>query len=333
MKNAMKGIMAVMVIAIVGMILDVPVLAGAKVKTEKFSCTVYVGKTKKWSDPYLVKAKKIKVKSSNRKIASVSLKKSNVLIKGKTTGTARVTVHITTKNGKKVKFVIKVKVKDEEKVVKHKAKEAFAIQNRYRKEKGSASLEWSDELYRFAQYRIKTSGYDGHKNLERDKKNFFGDFAENNYFTIGENLHVGMTTAKDAMKSWKDSSGHYKNLLRKEYVCGAIAVYGDVWCAVFMETTFDTLRSSEKVKVILKRYDTASGTYVSGSKIAYYEENDKWGTQKTTVISEPSGKAVFLEVGKTYVVYEMSGPDGCAKAEKVVITVTRSGPAEIVLSD
>ena len=114
--------MAVMVIAIVGMILDVPVLAGAKVKTEKFSCTVYVGKNSKC-------------------------------------------------------------------------------------------------FFCFAFYHFFLVLYF----YLDDKLYFFTILCRNMY------CHVGMTTAKDAMKSWKGSSGHYKNLLRKEYVCGAIAVYGDVW--------------------------------------------------------------------------------------------------------
>ena len=52
------------------------------------------------------------------------------------------------------------------------AKKAFAIQNRYRAEKGAKALTWSDELYRFALYRLKNSGYDRHKNLPTNMESF-----------------------------------------------------------------------------------------------------------------------------------------------------------------
>lgn len=35
------------------------------------------------------------------------------------------------------------------------AKKEFIIQNRYRAEKGAKALTWSDELYRFALYRLR----------------------------------------------------------------------------------------------------------------------------------------------------------------------------------
>ncbi len=332
MRVAGKILMPIILMTIWAVIMTTAVDVQAKGKVRKSSCTVYQGKMKKWSDPLMIQAKKVKMKSSNKKIVKVSRKKGNVLLKGRKIGKAKVMLTIISKKGRKNRFLIKVFVKDEEKVVKAKAKKAFAIQNQYRKQKGSASLRWSEELYRFAQYRIKTSGFDGHKNLDKDRKKFFGKFVENNPFDLGENIHLGSTTAKGAMQSWKNSKGHYQNLLRKEYVCGAIATYGDLWCAIFMETTFKEIRSSEKVKVILKRYNTATGAYVSGSKFMYYEENDKWGTQKAVVITEASGKAVFLEIGKTYVIYEKTSPDGCGKAEKVTVTITRDGAKEIILS-
>lgn len=48
------------------------------------------------------------------------------------------------------------------------------------------ALQWSDELYKFCCYRLKTSGFDRHKNL-----------------------------------------------LSADHVCGAIARYGNTWCAIF----------------------------------------------------------------------------------------------------
>ncbi len=45
----------------------------------------------------------------------------------------------------------------------------------------------------------------------------------------------GQTSAKEVMLSWKHSPGHYRNLLNKDYQCGAIARYKDTWCAVFYD--------------------------------------------------------------------------------------------------
>lgn len=63
------------------------------------------------------------------------------------------------------------------------AKKAFAIQNRYRAEKGAKALTWSDELYRFALYRLKNSGYDRHKNLPTNMESFFWRY-------IGSQQHI-----------------------------------------------------------------------------------------------------------------------------------------------
>lgn len=97
------------------------------------------------------------------------------------------------------------------------AKKAFAIQNRYRAEKGAKALTWSDELYRFALYRLKNSGYDRHKNLPTNMESFFGDTLVVNNISLGENMACGQTSAKEAMLSWKHSPGHYRNIKNKGY--------------------------------------------------------------------------------------------------------------------
>ena len=40
-----------------------------------------------------------------------------------------------------------------------------------------------------------------------------------------------------------------------------------------------------------------------------------------------------MKLGKTYVFYEKTTPDGYNKAEKVTITVTKDMQGEIILSD
>lgn len=215
------------------------------------------------------------------------------------------------------------------------AKEAFKIQNQYRKAKGVAALEWSDELYRFCLYRLKNSGFDAHKNLGKDMNGYFGDYVKYKHLLFGENLDAGNSSAKDTMKVWKGSSGHYQNLLSKNHVCGAIACYNNMWCAIFYDkdkSEVENWRDYQIKKITVKRYDSGKGTYLGGCSIGYYETDDHWNTLQAATISKASGKDIYLAVGKTYTIYERKKPDGCEKAESVTITVTEDGISEITLS-
>lgn len=55
------------------------------------------------------------------------------------------------------------------------------------------------------------------------------------------------------------------------------------------------------------------------------------GTLRGTKITQTSGKSIYLEVGKTYIIYEKKTPNGYSKAERVTITVTDDGVSEVVL--
>ena len=144
----------------------------------------------------LDKAKKVRVKSSKKSVVSVKYKKNRkdrrIAFTLKKKGSAVVTVRCVLKNGQKRTVRYKIKVTKKHILTDlEKGKKAFAIQNRYRKEKGVKTLEWSDEIYDFCLYRMKNSGLDGHKNL-------------------GSDTHG--VSAADAMKAWKKSAGHYDNL-------------------------------------------------------------------------------------------------------------------------
>lgn len=288
----------------------------------------------------LDKAKKVTVKSSKKSVVTAKCIKKRgirrIMLKAKKLGSATVTVKCQMKNRKTKVYKYKVKVVKGRKVTKKElAKKAFKIQNQYRKEKGVAALEWSDELYQFCLYRLKTSGFDGHKNLGRDTNAYFGLYAKYRVLMFGENMHCGYSDPKSVMESWKESSGHYKNLLSSDHVCGAIAADNNTWCAIFYDADkgeIESWRNYHIKEIKVKRYDSASGTYIGGSSIGYYEPDDRWGTQKAANITEPSGKSIYLEIGKTYVVYERKTPDGYTKAERASITVTEDGASEIVLN-
>lgn len=176
-----------------------------------------------------------------------------------------ITVSCKMKNGKTKKMRYKVKViKTKAPTDLERSKKAFAIQNQYRKAKGVKELQWSDEIYEFCRYCLKTSGYDNHANLGRDMNSYFGAFAGCRDLFFSENLTTGCS-AGDAMESWKKSQGHYRNLLAERHVCGAIACYKDMWIAIFYDkdkTDFINWKSYQIKRMTIKRYDNGSGAYI-----------------------------------------------------------------------
>ena len=287
----------------------------------------------------LEKAKKVRIVCSNKSVVAVRYKKDRkdkrIVFTGKKKGTAKVTVICTLKSRKKKTYKYRVQViKSKEVTAKDKGKKAFKIQNQYRKEKGVAALEWSDELYEFCLYRLKTSGFDRHENLVKDENGYFGNYARFKHLLLGENLYSGSELTKTAMKAWKKSPGHYRNLLSSNYVCGAIACYKTMWCAIFYDkdkSEIENWRDYHIKEITVKRYDSQSGIYLSNSTISYYEEGNREKTLEAAKITEASGKKIYLEIGKTYVIYERKAPDGYEKAERIIITVTEDGIDEIVL--
>ena len=340
MQKVVKNLFGILAtVFVLGIVVSVPVAAQAKMVTKQITMDLNGTKVRYKRPAILDKAKKVRVKSNKKSVVSVKYKKNQkdrrIAFTLKKKGNAVVTVQCVLKN--KQKRIIRYKIKVTKKHIMtdlEKGKKAFAIQNKYRKEKGVKGLEWSDEIYEFCLYRMKNSGLDGHKNLGSDMTAFFGDYAKYRKLLFAENLTHGVS-ATDAMKAWKKSAGHYANLTGAKHICGAIAVYRDSWCALFLDVDKSVLENWKgyKIKEVrIKRYDSLSGSYQTGSRIAYYEQDNKENSLKNIVVSDRSGKSVYLEVGKTYVFYEQVRPDGCSKAEKVVLTVTEDGTREVTLS-
>lgn len=310
-------------------------------KTQKVTMNLVGAKTLYKYPAALDKAEKVTVKSSKKSVVIAKCKKKRgireIMLRAKKLGSATVTVKCWIKNKKPKMYKYKVTVKEAKKpaTVLELSKKAFRIQNQYRRAKGVAELEWSDELYQFCLYRVKTSGFDHHENLHRDKRDYFGLYSQFRMLGFGENLYTGYMDPESAMKAWKNSSAHYQNILTSEYKCGAIARYGNVWCAIFCSidrSEIENWRDYHIKEIKVKRYDNATASYIGGSTIGYYEADDRLGTNKVAAIKETDGKSLYLEIGKTYTIYERTTPDGYGKAERVSITVTEDGPAEVVLA-
>lgn len=237
MRRVEKSLL-VMMMLLVCMVFSMPISVDAKNKVKKRSMTIDLnmdGKSIYFSPINLYKYSKVKVSCGNKKVLSakyVNHKEigKSIHIKVKKPGKTNVIIKLYKKSkvAKTFRYTVKVigKGQDGYKAV---AKKAFKIQNSYRRAKGKKDLEWSEELYKFALYRLKTSGYDRHKNLDRDTDKYFGVFAGAYDISFGENLASGPSEAKKVMVLWKGSEGHYYNLLRAVYKCGAIAKYKEDW--------------------------------------------------------------------------------------------------------
>lgn len=164
MRKTVGKLLAVTFVMLGAIVLASPVevLAKKKVKTEKV--TIIKGRNQCFTFRKL-KLKKIKVKYSKKKIAKAKLKKdvnlgAYIQIDGKKLGQTTVTVKAYLANKKRKTFKYKVKVTNylqiaNSKAAKKKAKKAFALQNKYRKQAGAKTLEWSDEMYAYGLYRLK----------------------------------------------------------------------------------------------------------------------------------------------------------------------------------
>ena len=133
------------------------------------------------------------------------------------------------------KYQVRVNVTTRKKYAKY----AFKRQNGYRKKHKRKKLIWSDAAYDFARFRLKTSGFDAHRNLQRDARLFFGNYYYTGHIMVGENLIWSTIThgPLKVVRLWRGSERHRNNMLRKEYKCGAMALTKTTWCAIFFENS------------------------------------------------------------------------------------------------
>ena len=341
MRKTVGKLLAV-TFAILGVIVlasPVEVLAKKKVKTEKV--TIIKGRNQCFTfrKP---KLKKIKVKYSSpgkKKIATARMKKDTSLgayirIDGKKLGQTTITVKAYFSNKKCKTFKYKVKVTNYLQIAnsaaaKKKAKKAFALQNKYRKQAGAKELEWSDEMYEYGLYRLKTSGYDRHENKHRDSNSYFGDLAaimyvEKDCHWLNENL-ASYDDLTSAVKAWKNSPGHYRTMIEDCWMCGAIVQYNDIQIAVFSSSTANEMKEwrnykSKYAKVVIKRQNALTGAFLPGSEISIYDKADKWNTMRTCSIMKASGLVLYVKAGRDYGIFESMVPNGSQKAQRIEFT-------------
>ena len=140
------------------------------------------------------------------------------------------------------------------------SEDAFVLQNKLRTKAGAKPLRWSDRIYEIASlraYMMATKDGLTHAGKWRDEKKMLKKWGYSDSELkeapriLGENATVDFKTPKEAMKSWKNSKGHYENLINKNYKSGAISVYRvydfkkdytTKWCSDFSpEANYDKI--------------------------------------------------------------------------------------------
>lgn len=140
------------------------------------------------------------------------------------------------------------------------SEDAFVIQNNMRVKAGVNQLKWSDRIYEIASlraYMMATKDGLTHAGEWRDEKSIlkkwgYTDNELSNAPDIsGENAAGDFRTAYDAVKGWKKSEGHYRNIVKSAFNSGAISVYRvydfkkdytTKWCSDFSpEANYDKI--------------------------------------------------------------------------------------------
>ena len=148
------------------------------------------------------------------------------------------------------------------------AEQAFALQNKYRKQGKVSKIKWSEELYGLCKIRVKQLSKDfSHNKWSSESKKYLKKnygiteqyiFVKKNGVNYGrpligsENIAWGQKNYKMVMKTWKESTGHRQNYMSKSCKSGAIACYvskdsGVYWIGIFSDVDFDkTVKKMKK---------------------------------------------------------------------------------------
>ncbi len=223
--------------------------------------------------------------------------------------------------------------------------EAFVVQNKkYRNKVGAVSLGWSEVQYQLARYRLKTSGFDSHKNMIGDYSDFLGGFFDtvNTTDKLTENLYIG-GGGKDACRGWKRSPGHYRAMINRSYQSGAIACYDTTVIGIYAElgaNEFDTKFNSfqdTNAKIVVRRQDSATGQYINAYGSTFVIRDMETGEQKAYGFPKnKTEKEIYICLtGKQYRIYETIPPNGYSKAKGQTFTAqaARDGTMYITLTD
>ena len=108
------------------------------------------------------------------------------------------------------------------------ANEIVGYTNSYRKEVGSSNLKLDDKLSVAANVRaIEIAIYDNFAHVRPNGTSYSTVLKDLNIKTRynGENIAYGYLDSKEVSEAWKESVGHYKNMINKNYNKIGIGIY------------------------------------------------------------------------------------------------------------
>ena len=108
--------------------------------------------------------------------------------------------------------------------------------NKIRSENGAAALQLDENLTKAAMLRAVEMAYSGtFFHTRPDGSSFetvFRDIGYTSYWTCGENIALGESTAAGVVADWKNSKGHFSNMINKDFTklgVGVIKVANGWW--------------------------------------------------------------------------------------------------------
>lgn len=121
--------------------------------------------------------------------------------------------------------------------------EVLRLVNEIRAEAGVAPMTLDTTLCKAASMRALEMDYDNEMSHTRPNGEDCWtvlDFYKASYTTCGENIAAGQTTPAQVVNDWKNSPGHYKNMINASftklgvgYSAMGIGDYGHYWCQLF----------------------------------------------------------------------------------------------------
>lgn len=108
------------------------------------------------------------------------------------------------------------------------ATEVLVDTNKYRINNGVQELVLDDDLSKIANIRaVEMAMYDKFSHERPDGSNYSELFPELNIesYSSGENIAYGYVDADDVCDGWKESSGHYANMINSRYKRLGVGIY------------------------------------------------------------------------------------------------------------
>ena len=120
--------------------------------------------------------------------------------------------------------------------------EVLLYTNKYREEVGKSSLVLDDNLSLVANIRALELAYYNvfsHTRPDGSKVNKLASDLKISYKTMGENIAYGYQNSEKVTTGWKNSKGHYENMINSNYNkigIGLINFYGNIyWVQIFSD--------------------------------------------------------------------------------------------------